>query len=160
MEHLRAELEIRGHWDCAKKLPKLNSKCMKVVYEIAEECKRGECFVDPDEVIKEVKELEKMGAEKTYSNDYLKPLVITLTAIVIIQAFALTFLTLDYFKYRSVVEKGLKDLEWKLVKVANELRAIQYTSARLSEIQKLKKDINDVKWELRALEDALSFLLR
>jgi hypothetical protein len=53
LDHLKAELEVRGLWECAKKLPELDKRCYEKVREVVESCKRGDCFVDPQRVVEE-----------------------------------------------------------------------------------------------------------
>ncbi len=161
MEHLKAELEIRGYWDCANSLPKVKGKCKKVIDQIREECSRGECFVDPEMVLRDIASLRS----DEESTEWLKPLAITLTILVVIETFALTFLALDYMKYKVSVSENMKKIEEELVKLNKNLwifkNSVMSTIAR--EKAKFEKDLKVVKeimWELKALELALSYLQR
>ncbi len=160
MEHLRAELEIRGYWNCAKSLPKVKGKCKEVIERIKEECERGECFVDPEKVLKDIKSVMQKE-ESENEKDWLRPLVVTLVALVIIETFALAFLFLDYTKYKAHVNIELGKLASYVNKMDRNLWLIRNTLSTLVKAKtRLDQRLKDVTWELRALELALSYLQR
>ena len=160
MEHLRAELEIRGYWNCAKSLPKVKGKCKEIIERIKEECERGECFVDPEKVLNDIESVMQRE-ENESEKDWLRPLVATLVALVIIETFTLTFLFLDYMKYKAHVNTELGKLASYINKIDRNMWLIRNTLSTLVKAKsQLDQRLKDVMWELRALELALSYLQR
>ncbi len=156
MEHLKAELEIRGYWNCANSLPKVKGKCKEVIEQIKEECARDECFVDPKEVLKDIASLRSTEG----TGEWMKPLALMLIALVTIETFVLTFLALDYMKYKADMARGVKELKENLAKLNKDLWLFKnlVRSSLAKEKAQLEEKIKEIMWELKALELALSYL--
>ena len=111
MKWLKAELEIRGYSRCVKR-PK---RCKKEIERIVEDCKRGDCFVDPAKVIEEAREV--LAKED-------KGVTLTQIAVGILAILLILNLVGLYTFYNKLSET-------------------------MKEITMLKRDIENLKWNVR-----------
>jgi len=146
LDHLRAELEIRGLWKCAKQLPKLDKKCYGKVAEIVRRCREGDCFLPPQKVAAEFAGVTLREGIGTAT--------LILSAVAVVQGVALAVL---FAQLSSLIAQNAE------LQRRYDLLALDLANLR-DEVMKLKKtfsnDFNSIKDTLEAIKYVLYVLGR
>jgi len=140
LDHLRAELEIRGLWKCAKKLPNLDKKCYEEVKRIVERCEE-DCFLDPKKVREEFEEVRVKEVSAAQ---------LALASIIIVQAVAIAFMMWKITLLEAQLNKDLVDLKLLYAKLTSAVNSLE--SRVNSDLSSVKAEINYLKELVEALK--------
>ncbi len=146
MEHLRAELEIRGLERCAEELPEVSKKCYEKIKEVVEACSKGDCFVDPEKVIEEAREVKLKRSNK---------LVYALTVVSALEAILIVIMILKLFELEHKVTT-MEDQIMRLATITS--RKFEVMGDILDSIQLQLSKVSTMKDTLEALKYAVYLL--
>jgi len=145
LDHLRAELEIRGLVKCARQLPNLDKKCYKLTRQVVEACKEGDCFVEPDKVVEEFTVVRvKEGVRATE---------LLLAAGLVVEAIVLVFLYLKLVEVMKQNELLITSLKTRVISLSLKFLELQ------RELLATKKDLARQLGELKNTIEALKYVI-
>jgi len=148
LDHLRAELEIRGLFKCARQLPELDKKCYELVRRVVEGCKEGDCFVEPDKVAEEFSLVRvKEGVRATE---------LLLATGVVVEFVALIFLYLKFMDVTKQNEMIITSLKTKVAKLT--LKLLDLERELLITKRELTRQLDGIRNTIEALKYVIYLL--
>ncbi len=147
MRWLKAELEIRGLEKCAKK----PERCKGEIKKVLEDCKRGECFVDPEKVIKEGEEVLSKRREITLTHVVVFALVVLLV-VNLIGTYLFYMKLNEALKQVAELKKEVDNLKWSVRTSAFRLNNLEVR------LNNLVREIRTISENIEAMKVAIFYL--